>query len=339
MKKGLTDIHIHSVSFGTSPLPEVAYNLIKTDIKQKIMQKSLLSYHGLKKQDHDIDAIYLDFLSTTLKASKRVSRGVVFGLDGVYDHNGEFDPKKTAFMIHNDYVYESLKPYKNLYYAASINPARRDALDELDRVYEQGAILIKILPNVQHIDLAERRFIPFFRKLAGLKMPLLGHTGHEYAISGSKQKLGNLAKYRNLLEEEVTLVAAHGCSSGLPLYQNQVDTMLGFYEKYPHFYMDLSALSLMTRINIVKHLQKYHELKSRMFFGTDFPLPITPGIAASYISQGEISKIKKIDNYFDRYAAFLDKLNLLPENDPFDLMKRNETSMKKPGKAKHSKKK
>lgn len=318
MKKGLTDIHIHAVSFGFSSLPEEKKNRTKRNAQYKFMEKGLLAYHKLKL-NNSIDQTYLDYLSNSLKKSNLISRGVIFGLDGLYDQNGAFDEQKTTFMIDNDYVYQSVKPCSNLHYAASVNPARKDALDELERVKEQKAVLIKLLPNVQHIDLADQRYIPYFRKLAKLKIPLLGHNGREYAIAGSKQKFGHLEKYRLALEEGVKVIAAHGCASGLPFYQNQVETMLEFYEKFPNFFMDLSALSLLTRFGMIEVLQKYPELKSRMFYGSDFPLPVTPQVALMRLSRSGVAQINKVKNYFDRYGAFLKKFDLLPEKDPFNL--------------------
>ncbi|MES0488615.1 MAG: amidohydrolase family protein [Leptospirales bacterium] len=318
-KKQLTDVHIHSVAFGTSALHHRSYNRVKSNIKIKMMLKTLAEYHGILDKRDTIDTAYVEYLSKTLEQSKSVSRGVVFGLDGVYDEKGWLDRDRTIFLINNDYVCESLKPYPNLYYAASINPARRDALDELDRVYDQGAVLVKVLPNTQHFNPVDAKYIPFYKKLEKLNLPLLGHTGYEFALPGSNQKLGALSLYETALEQGVNFIGAHACASGLAIFETQIETMADYFARYPNFYIDLSALSLRTRFNVIQHLQNLTEFKSRMFFGTDFPLPVTTKSAGRQLGPVEKSRIDKIENYFDRYIAFLDKFGILPEKDPFDL--------------------
>ena len=45
--------------------------------------------------------------------------------------------------------------------------------------HRQGAILIKWIPNIMYIDPSDEKFIPFYKRLAELNIPLLTHTGME----------------------------------------------------------------------------------------------------------------------------------------------------------------
>src|SRR5690242_2411822 len=63
--------------------------------------------------------------------------------------------------------------YADLFKAGvSINPQRRDAIEELERCVLRGASLVKVLPNAQHFDLANPAYIPFYKRLAELKIPM-----------------------------------------------------------------------------------------------------------------------------------------------------------------------
>jgi len=134
---------------------------------------------------------------------------------GVYDGAGRLDEGRTDFLIFNDHVFAVTRGSARLLPGVSVNPSRRDALDELERCAERGAVLVKVLPNTQAFDPADRRFLPFYAALARLRLPLLSHVGYEFSIIGQDQSVGDPGRLRAALDEGVTVIAAHGCSSGL----------------------------------------------------------------------------------------------------------------------------
>src|SRR2546425_11509422 len=90
-------------------------------------------------------------------------------------------PYTTLFRsVSNDYVFRIAHAYPDrLWPGVSINPQRRDAIEELDRGVEAGAKLVKVLPNTQGFDPANRRDLPVFKRLSRAKNPLLRHVGGE----------------------------------------------------------------------------------------------------------------------------------------------------------------
>jgi hypothetical protein len=111
--------------------------------------------------------------------------------------------------VPNQYVLDLARKHPEFLPAVSIHPARRDALEELERCIEQGAVMMKCLPNCQMIDCRDRR---------------LRNSGSEWlkpAFSSSPTRAGNthckvlradLADPRTLqrpLECGVTVIAAH----------------------------------------------------------------------------------------------------------------------------------
>src|SRR5207248_1320227 len=151
-----------------------------------------------------------------IQSSQHVGRAVLLVMDGVYDSAGNLDQQATEFLISNDYVLKLAKSYpQEIWAGVSVNPKRRDAIDELHRCAEAGAKLVKWLPNAQQFDPADKRYIPFYRELVRLRIPLLSHVGYEFSLIGTDQSAGDPNKLRVPLDEGVTVIAAHGCSHGL----------------------------------------------------------------------------------------------------------------------------
>src|SRR5205809_8081593 len=145
--------------------------------------------------------------------------------------------KSTEFLIANDYVLNIARSYPNEFLpGVSINPQRRDAIEELERCTEAGAALVKVLPNSQGFDPGNRQYIPFYRKLAQLSIPLLSHVGYEFTLTSRDQSAGHPDKLRLALDEGATVIAAHGCSSGLFFYERYIPTFLSLAQLYTNFF-------------------------------------------------------------------------------------------------------
>ena len=75
---------------------------------------------------------------------------------------------------------------------------------------------MKCLPNCQNIDFSDRRYEPFWRRMAEAGLPLLAHTGGEHTVPIVNPALSDPKLLRFPLECGVTVFAAHvGTRSGL----------------------------------------------------------------------------------------------------------------------------
>ena len=132
------------------------------------------------------DRLYVERLAQWVRESKSIDRAVALAFDGRW-RDGELDRAHSALVVPNDWSRDAARANPDaLLYGASVNPERPDALDELDRVADEGAVLVKWLPNVMGFDPGDARFKAFYRKLAELRLPLLSHCGMEFTLPGGK---------------------------------------------------------------------------------------------------------------------------------------------------------
>ena len=269
--------------------------------------------HDLKTEDAArSNQKYVESLLAELQRSKYVEKAVLLGMDGVYDANGVLDEARTEFLVGNDYVLNLAKSYPNEFLpGVSINPQRRDALEELERCTEAGAALVKVLSNSQAFDPGNRRFIPFYRKLAQRKIPLLSHVGYEIVLTGQDQTAGDPNKLRIPLEEGVTVIAAHGCSNGLIAYEPYYRTLLDLVRRYANFFADVSALTLPNRFGMLWRLQRHPEVHERLLFGTDYPLAVFHWPCWGRIGWRDLRTIIRTRNRFDRKYLILRSLGIV----------------------------
>jgi predicted TIM-barrel fold metal-dependent hydrolase len=300
------DTHIHAPPF---PDPKDG-NIVVPTVLKGLFLKYLRRRLGIPPCDQNPNETYIKKLSEEIKGSMYIDRGVVFGLDGVYDPGGELDTAKTRFMVTNDYVFGVLKGYGELIPGASINPMRKGAIDELERCKEKGAFLVKILPNSQGFDPADKRFIPFYRRLKELGMPLLTHSGYEFALNVKDQALGDPGRLRPALDQGTTVIIAHGGSSGIFIYEKYFDTVKGLIKTYPNVFLDTAALTLPSRVRMLLKIRKYPEIHERLLFGTDYPIPSFTAPFIFSLSPRELFKIISEKNYFDRQFLLFQALGI-----------------------------
>ncbi len=265
---------------------------------------------GIDKDDPDPRGTYTRKLAAEIRNSRYVSKGVVLALDGVYTAQGKLDPERTCFMVSNDSVFSAAAQYDELLPGCSINPQRRDAIDELSRCRERGAVLVKVIPNTQGFDPSERRYVPFFRKMAELGIPLLTHPGYEFVLSARNQAFGDPALLRPVLDEGVDVIVAHGASTGLVVYERYFATVMEFVRSYPNIRLDLSATTVPTRAGILFKIRNAPELRGRLLFGSDYPLPSFCLPFVFSIRRREYARIKGERNYFDRLALTFNALGV-----------------------------
>lgn len=308
IKKLLIDCHVHLAA-----LPDGDNGCyISPKTLSSPLFRFLLWKHGLSpKKPREANQKYLADLLIELRASRHVNKAVLLGMDGVYDQNGRLDQAHTDFLIGNDYVLKTAQAHPDeLLTGVSINPQRRDAVDEVHRCADAGAVLVKALANAQQFDPANKKYTPFYRALAERTLPFLSHVGYEFSLIGKDQSVGEPDRLRLALDEGATVITAHACSYGLILYEKFLPTLHDLVQRYPHFYADISALTLPNRLRMLLHLRKYPEVHERLLFGTDYPLPVFHVAAWGRVVIGRLRTLMATKNRFDRQVEVCDGLQL-----------------------------
>jgi len=297
----IIDLHVHVAGYGNnsdcyvSPTLQDSY---KFDL--------YLAGFGISKQqiEQQGDQLLIKKLSAQLAESKLVKAAVVLALDGVIDQSGKLDLTQTQIYIPNDYVAEQIQQYDNLYFGASINPYRHDALQRLDKVKQQGAKLIKWIPNIQHIDPQDPRLITFYKKMRDLKLPLLSHTGQEHAFSNAIDKYGDPLRLTLPLSLGVTVIAAHIATTGQTEQQDNYQRILPLFSRYPNLYADISSLTQINKLGFLAKALKEPRLTGRLVYGSDYPLSnmllVSPYYFPLKLSFAQMWDIAAINNHWDR---------------------------------------
>lgn len=307
-EKKLIDCHVHLAA-----LPEGGNGCyISPKMLKSPLFRILLWKHGLSpEKPQEANRKYVDDLLTELRASRQVQRAVLLGMDGVYDHAGALARKETDFLISNDYVLQTARDHPQEFLpGVSINPQRRDAVEEVHRCADAGAALVKVLPNAQQFNPADPKYTAFYRALVERKLPFLSHVGYEFSLIGKDQSVGDPGRLRLALDEGVTVIAAHACSYGLMLFERFLPVLLTFAKQYPNFYADISALTLPNRFRMLLHLRRHTEVHDRLLFGTDYPLSVMHVATWGRVGLRTLARLVKTTNRFDRQALVCRSLHV-----------------------------
>ncbi|PYK30257.1 MAG: hypothetical protein DME57_07420 [Verrucomicrobia bacterium] len=220
----------------------------------------------------DLEKIYSDNL---LKFVRESSLGAVVLLahERVHDPDGTPREDLGSMFVPNDVVLDLAREHPEFLAGVSIHPARRDALDELDRCIARGAVLMKCLPNCQNIDPSDKRYVPFWNKMAKARLPLLAHTGGEHTVPVVNKKFADPKLLRTPLECGVTVIAAHCATSSGAFDRDYFDDWVAMTREFPNLYGDISAL---ISVNRCAHLLDCREpaIEPRILHGSDFPVPV-----------------------------------------------------------------
>ncbi len=186
------DIHVHLFGTGDSGS---GCRLSKAT-SESLHFKFLAGKLRLREPAKTLDEGYVLALAEQVEKSG-LDKAVILAQDAVYDHDGKADWGKTPFYIPNDYLFQVVACYpERMIPCVSINPQRADAIAELDRCATKGAKVLKIHPPIQGVDLSEKRYVPFFRRCADLKMVVMVHTGHEHSAPIINAAIGEPSEAR-----------------------------------------------------------------------------------------------------------------------------------------------
>ena len=134
------DMHCHTAGVGAGG----SGCFVSKELKNNFRFKVYLKAFGVTLPEIEAkgDKVLLERLASHLKESRRVGAAIILAMDGVIDDRGNLDREKTEFFVPNEFVAKETSKYSNLYFGASVNPNRPDALDRLQWAKDNGALLI-----------------------------------------------------------------------------------------------------------------------------------------------------------------------------------------------------
>lgn len=299
------DMHVHTAGIGAGG----SGCFINESMREGYKFRIYLAAFGvtLDEMESGGDVVVLEKLNDRIGASARVGQAVVLAMDGVIDTNGSLDRGQTQIYVPNDFVALATARLENLRFGASINPYRPDALERLDRAAAQGAVLVKWIPNIMHIDPADERIIPFYDRMAALKLPLLSHAGQERSFASANDEYGDPVRLSLPLSRGVTVIAAHIATTGTNQGEENFDRILPMFAKYPNLYTEVSSLTQVNKLGYLGRALGQPDLTDRMLYGSDWPLQFFPLVSPLYhldhIDLTAARAIADLDNPWDADVA------------------------------------
>jgi uncharacterized protein len=244
------------------------------------------------------DAAYLERLCLFVKESS-LAAVVLLACDDVHQENGMLRSDLSRIYVPTEYVLDLARREPRFLPGISIHPARKDAMDLLESGVEAGAVLLKLLPCVQIVDPALPRYRAFWKRMAELHLPLLAHTGGEFSLPTYRPDLCNPLCLRPVLEQGVTVIAAHCGAPALPWHRDFSGDFLDLRNKFPNLYGDISALCQPVHF---KTLTKVRENPERILYGSDYPVVTSVfwSRAFQWISAHKAERLWKIRNPLQR---------------------------------------
>ena len=314
-ERPIFDMHCHTAGVGAGG----SGCFVSKELKNNFRFKVYLKAFGVTLPEVEAkgDKVLLERLASHLKESRRVGAAIILAMDGVIDDRGNLDREKTEFFVPNEFVAKETSKYSNLYFGASVNPNRPDALDRLQWAKDNGALLIKWLPSIQYINPEEKSFEPFYRKLVELKLPLLTHAGQERSFTHARDELADPVRLKLPLSLGVKVIVAHAASTGQNEGEKDIDRLIGMLESYPNLYSDISSMTQINKPGYLRQVLKEKRFKGKLLYGSDFPLINTAAVSPWYfplnLTRVQMKSISAIDNPWDRDVALKEALGVSSE--------------------------
>lgn len=191
------DMHFHAGVLGDD---DPTMGKLTDEYRRRIEYKVFLLYAGLKEDEVSDQKL----MEKTIEIidSCQLDHVVCLAIDPVYDDGGSRREDRSLMWVDNEYILKLREAMKGkgknedkVMLGASIHPYDPDFKRRVRRYVEKGAVLVKWLPSAQQINLADERVRAALKFLAkardGKPLPLLLHTGPEYAIPSSDPRTGS----------------------------------------------------------------------------------------------------------------------------------------------------
>ena len=310
----ILDMHCHVAGIGAGGSGCFVSKKLRNNFRFNIYMKAFGV--TLAEVEEQGDQLLMERLAKGIEESKRVGAAIVLAMDGVMDANGRLDRARTEFYIPNEFVAAEAAKYPNLYFGASINPHRPDALERLQWARDNGALLVKWLPSVQFIDPADPALEPFYRKMMALNLPLLTHAGQERSFTHAQDELADPVRLKLPLSLGVKLIVAHTASTGENEGQEDIDRLIGMLDDYPNLYTDISSMTQVNKLGYLRQAITEERLEGRLLYGSDFPLintmAVSPWVYPLNLTRKQMQSISAIGNPWDRDVALKEALGVSP---------------------------
>ena len=246
--KMLIDIHTHLVN----------KNFIKSQ-KINLAAKLMLKNCGYTNFD--------DYIKNFLKqlSKSKLDKTVLIGINN------------SPICADNAQVYDVCKTHSQFLFGVNLNPYDADIENKIQNTVKNNAVLVKVLPSYQNINLAHEKCILFFELLKQYNLPLLVHTGIEHTLPSKNQDLNNPLRLEKAAKIGVKVICAH-CGGRMFLHEkNYFKEWKELALKYENVYGDLSAMINPVQWFNLKTILKNSVLKNKVLFGTDYPaFPVIP---------------------------------------------------------------
>ena len=246
--KMLIDIHTHLVN----------KNFIKSQ-KINLAAKLMLKNCGYTNFD--------DYIKNFLKqlSKSKLDKTVLIGIEN------------SPICADNAQVYDVCKTHSQFLFGVNLNPYDADIENKIQNTVKNNAVLVKVLPSYQNINLAHEKCILFFELLKQYNLPLLVHTGIEHTLPSKNQDLNNPLRLEKAAKIGVKVICAH-CGGRIFLHEkNYFKEWKELALKYENVYGDLSAMINPVQWFNLKTILKDSVLKNKVLFGTDYPaFPVIP---------------------------------------------------------------
>ena len=308
----IVDMHVHTAGIGAGD----SGAFINREMRESWKFRIYLAAFGVSLEEIEThgDALLIGRISERIERSERIDKAGGRAMDGVMGPGGKIDREATQIFVPNELVARETAKYDNLLFGASVNPYRPDAIERLEWAHENGAVLVKWLPNIMHMDPGDESILPFYKRMAELELPLLSHTGAEKSFESVRDELGDPDRLRLPLETGVTVIAAHIAATGRTDGAGNFDRLVAMFASYPNLYADVSSLTQINRLGYLKRALGIPGLAERLVYGSDWPLQFFPLVSPWYhvrhVGIGRARSIGKIDNAWDRDVALKEALGL-----------------------------
>jgi predicted TIM-barrel fold metal-dependent hydrolase len=294
-RRPLVDFHVHLFGVGD----EGTGCFISERQRDHLNYRFFLRLLGIGENGH-MDRDYVAEMVRQLEEST-IDRALLLAQDGRYDRKGLLDRESTNFYVPNEYLFQVVQRYPSLFAScASINPKRRDAIEELDRCAENGAQAIKIHPSTQDVDPGEQRFRPFYRRLTEHRLLLIVHTGMEHASEVVGHEFSRPSRLVSALEEGCTVVAAHAGMGAFFDPQDFFPELVTLVEHYPKLYCDSAVLASMFRWRNLPRILGEPTVLERLVHASDWPFPSNAMVFWNRLSPIRLLGLSSQSNLFER---------------------------------------
>jgi len=334
----LVDHHVHIAGLGVDGTNTFVNPKMRTwrHPFHRLKLKVYMSSAGVSDEDK-ADPQAAARLESLVQSIKGHGKHRLLAFDKNYRRDGSVNLEKTEFYVPNEYVFELVDRYPELFIPnISVNPYRPDAVAELEKWARRGARVVKWLPNAMGIDPSNAKCDPFYDKMKEFDLILLSHGGEEKAVEAEEdQKLGNPLLLRRALDHGVKVIVAHcaglGTNEDLDNQDRKVvdnfDLFLRLMDEKRYEGLVFGEISAMTQFNRagkpLRTMLARADLHERLVNGSDYPLPavnilIRTGqlVKHGYIGRSEADSLKEIYDYNPLLFDFVLKRTLrLPGTD------------------------